>query len=180
MTTPAPIVLTPREGERLWYDGGLLTLKATGEQSDGGFMLFESLMPRGKATPLHMEQEDETFYLLEGEIRVHIDGVEHVASAGSVVTVPGGTPHAFIVASETARLLVMFTPASAVTEAFFRYAGEPARTATLPPPSPPDPERMMAAAERSGLKVLGPPPFELGEAGAPTKPSTAGTVTATP
>jgi len=156
----APIVLAVADGEHLFYDGGLLTFKATGAQTGDALLLFEVRMPQGKATPLHVHPDtDETFYALEGEVRVHITGAEdRVVSNGSVVVIPRGTPHAFAVISQAARLLVIMTPASAISETFFRLAGEPASDPSSPPP-PANPERFGAAVERSGLKVLGPPPF---------------------
>ena len=71
--------------------------------------------------------------------------------------VPRGSPHAFAVSSENVRILVAMTPASAVSEEFFRQAGEPTSDPTLAPP-PARPERFGPAAERAGLRVLGPLP----------------------
>jgi quercetin dioxygenase-like cupin family protein len=153
------IVLQSDEGERLWYDGGLLTFKAVGAKTEGALLLFEIYVPGGKATPLHVHPDaDETFYLLEGEVLVHIDGTECSVATGGVVQVPRGTPHAFAVRSATARMIVMFTPADAVSEAYFRAAGEPATAPSLAPTAP-DLVRLQTAAAQTGLKVLGPPPF---------------------
>lgn len=159
MSGASPISLAAGAGELLWYDGGLVTFKATGEQTEGALLLFEARMPRGKATPLHAHPADETLYLLDGEILLHVDGVESPAATGAVAVIPRGVPHAFAVVSEEVRLLVAFTPADDVSEAFFRALGRPADAATLPPPSPPDLDRIRAAAQETGLQVLGPPPF---------------------
>lgn len=167
------IMLAARAGEHLFYDGGLLTFKATGAQTDGALLLFEVWMPHGKATPLHVHPDaDETFYVIEGEVRIHIVGTEDRAVAtGSVVMVPRSTPHAFAVISEAVRLLVAMTPASTISETFFRLAGEPAADPSLPPP-PASPERFSAAIAESGLQVLGPPPFAPSSAAVPTAPNT--------
>ena len=55
------IIRNEGEGERLWfYGGGLHTWKATAEETDGAFLLFEDLMSEGKTTPLHAHaNEDE-------------------------------------------------------------------------------------------------------------------------
>jgi quercetin dioxygenase-like cupin family protein len=161
MESIAPIILAEREGEHLWFDGGLLTFKAAGADTAGALLLVEVLQPKGKAPPLHVHPEaDETFYLLEGELLVHIDGTEHNAHKGAVLLVPRGRPHTFLVISQTARIMLAYTPASAVMEDFFRRASQPAADPETTPPLP-DSERYEAAAERSGLEVLGPPPFEL-------------------
>ena len=53
------------------------TWKATAEETGGAFLLFEDVMEQGKMTPLHTHPEaDETMYVLEGEILMHLDGAE--------------------------------------------------------------------------------------------------------
>jgi quercetin dioxygenase-like cupin family protein len=160
-TTRAPIVLPANAGETLWFNNDLLTFKATGAQTGGAFLLVEELAARGKATPLHAHrEEEETFYVLEGEALFHIDGSERVVSAGGFASVPPGVPHAYLVTAERTRSLVLVTPGSGAMEAFFRDAGEPARERALPPQRPLDLDRIGAAAERTGaVTILGPPPF---------------------
>ena len=77
--TAAPIVRTAEEGERRWFaGGGVHTWKATAEETGGAFLLFEMTLDEGKATPLHTHPDsDESMYVLQGEILVHIDGVDH-------------------------------------------------------------------------------------------------------
>ena len=151
------------EGEHLWFNQSLLTFKARSADTDGAFVLFEMLSPRGKTTPLHLHpDEDESFYVLEGELLAHVGGRELAAPAGTFVSFPRGTEHAFIVTSETARFLTLFTPGGPATEAFFRDAGEPAPRAELPPDGPPDIELIRASAESNGsVQLLGPPPFAM-------------------
>jgi uncharacterized RmlC-like cupin family protein len=113
-------------------------------------------------TPLHAHaREDETFYLIEGEARFHLDGSERTVGGGGFVSVPRGVPHAYVVTSELARLLILVTPGSGAMEALFRDAGKPAPQRTLPAEAPLDIGRIAAAAERTGaVTILGPPPFE--------------------
>ncbi len=155
----SPLTVAADGGERLWYDGGVITFKATGAQTGGAFLLFEAAMPAGKATPLHVHPEaDETMYVLDGAIQAHVEGAEHSLGPGAVLMVPRGAVHAFRVVAGSARLLVVFTPASAISEAFFRQAGEPVNESTAPR-SGAGLDRVIAAARRTGLTVLGPPPF---------------------
>ena len=149
--------LDPQQGEALWFFGGLATFKASSEQTGGRFSVTEQTFPKGMATPLHVQPEDdETFYVLEGDLTFYLeDGQPLPASAGSFVHLPAGTAHAYQVDSETARLLNITT---AQHEAFFRAAGDPARERTLPPQAPPDMDRVTAAAEEHGVEILGPPP----------------------
>ena len=161
-THPLDPILRERDGgDALWFNNDLLTLKATGEQSGGGFLLAEELARRGKTTPLHTHPvEAESFYILEGEVLFNLDGAERTLGPGSFVSVPAGVPHAYLVTSEVARALCLITPGDGPMEAFFRDAGEPAGERALPPDGPLDIARIAAAAERTGaVKILGPPPF---------------------
>jgi quercetin dioxygenase-like cupin family protein len=150
-------VVDDGEGEALWFFGTLLLLRATGEQTGGRFSLCDQRGRRGFATPLHRQPtDDETFIVLEGELRFFLgDGSPRTAGPGTTVYVPAGAPHAFSVASESARWLDLTTPHH---EAFFRAAGEPAPERVLPPEAPPDMAKVEAAAERFGVEILGPPP----------------------
>jgi mannose-6-phosphate isomerase-like protein (cupin superfamily) len=42
----------------------------------------------------HVHDSDQLYYVLDGELTVELDGVEHVATAESLVFIPAGTPHA--------------------------------------------------------------------------------------
>lgn len=160
MSTAVPIVRAEADGERRrFFGGGILTMKATADETGGAFLLFEDSMSRGKTTPLHVHAgEDEALYVLEGEILVHIDGEDHAVGPNGVAVAPRGVPHAFLVLSETARVLTLQTPGSA--EAFYRGASEPAG-AESDPAGPVSFDRVREAAERcGGMRILGPPPFE--------------------
>jgi quercetin dioxygenase-like cupin family protein len=160
-STVVPIVRVAGAGERLWfYGGGLHIWKATAAETGGAFLLFEDVMSRGKTTPLHTHPHvDETLYMLEGEILLHIDGDEQRLGSGGVAMAPRGVPHAFLVTSETARILFLETPGS--SEAFYRGASEPATT-DLEMSAPVDFARVRASAElNGGIEILGPPPFKI-------------------
>ena len=160
MSEAVSIIRADGEGERLrFWGGGILTMKASAAETDGAFMLFEDHMPQGKTTPLHAHaNEDETLYVLDGEIVVHIDGENHPLGPRGIAVAPRGVPHAFLVTSPTARVLCLQTPGSA--EAFYRGASEPAGADTDPGGAV-DFDRVRQSAERSGgMQLLGPPPFE--------------------
>ena len=158
-TTAVPIVRGEGEGERRWFaGGGVHTMKATAEETDGAFILLEDRMAQGKTTPLHAHPNlDETIIVLEGEILFHVEGTEHRVGPRGVAVAPRGVPHAFMVASEGALILALQTPGS--SEAFYRDASEPASAETDPERT--DWGRLRAAAERHPdiIQILGPPPF---------------------
>jgi quercetin dioxygenase-like cupin family protein len=160
MSTAVPVVRADGEGEKLWfYGGGEHTWKATAEETDGAFLLFEDAMARGKTTPFHCHPDaDETLYMLEGEMLVLIDGQEHRVGPGGVAVTPRGVPHGFLITSETARMLCLQTPGSG--EALFRGASEPA-TSDTSISHPVDFERVLESAAKTGsVEILGPPPFD--------------------
>ena len=159
-TTLPPTVRAATEGERRWFfGGGVHTWKATAAETGGAFFLFEDAMEQGKATPLHTHPEsDETMYVLDGEILMHIDGRDYPVAAGGLAVAPRGVPHAFLVVSETARLLCLHTPGSC--EAFYVDASEPL-SADSEAGGQVDFARVQASAERNGgIVLLGPPPFD--------------------
>ena len=155
-TTQAPIIRGADEGEKRWFYGGaLLTWKASSTETNGAFSLWEASMVRGKVTPLHTHPADETMYMLEGEILMHMDGQEYRVATGGLVVAPRGVPHAFMVLSDVARLITIQTPGSC--EAFYHGASEPAGTGGS---GPVDFDRIYAsAAKNGGIEILGPPPF---------------------
>lgn len=154
----APIALQQDEGEALWFLGFLVTIKASSETTDGRVAVMEHLAPRGAGTPLHVHHnEDEWFYVTEGELTFWVGGQVITATAGSFVYGPRDIPHTFAVTSEQARFLLVTEPAG--LERFVRAGSEPAHTLTIPaPPSdPPDPAQLAALAGNYGMEILGPP-----------------------
>jgi hypothetical protein len=94
-------------------------------------------------------------YVLEGNLRYHIDGDVHEGGPGSFFYIPEGTWENFEPVSHL-RLLVMYLPGG--QEQFFAEVAEPARARELPPPpdSPPDIDQLIATAEKHGMKMKPP------------------------
>src|SRR4051794_3660069 len=156
-----PQVLHDDEGEALWFFGSLLLFKVSASQTDGRFCLVEQRAARGMATPLHRQPAaDETFTVLAGQLRVYLgeDADPVAAPAGPTIHIPAGAVHAFEVLSPTARWLDLTT---ASHETFFRAAGVPAPTRTLPLDTVPD-AQAVDAARHNGVEILGPPPGQVG------------------
>jgi quercetin dioxygenase-like cupin family protein len=133
----------------MWFaGGGAFTWKATAAETGGAFLLLEDRMQRGKTTPQHVHpNEDEAIYVLEGELLVDVEGEQHHVGPGGFLFAPRGVPHAFMVTSETARVLSLQTPGTG--EAFYRDAGEPVRS-LADASRPADWARLRAVAERFG------------------------------
>lgn len=155
----APVVRSADEGESRWFfGGGVHTWKATTEETGGAFFLFEDRMEQGKMTPLHTHPDsDESMYVLEGEILMHMDGKEHRIASGGLAVAPRGVPHAFLVLSDVARLLCLHTPGAC--QAFYIDASEPIDAGQAGSNSV-DFARVQESAQRNGgIVLLGPPPF---------------------
>jgi quercetin dioxygenase-like cupin family protein len=158
--TPAvtPIVHGPQEGEALWFLGTLVTIKSSVESTGGRVGVTEHLAPRGAGSPLHVHHdEDEWFYVLEGELTFWVGGDVITAPAGAFVYGPRDIPHTFVVSSDVARFLLVVEPAG--FEGFVRAVGVPAPELVIPPAAtePPDMARLGAVAAEHGLEILGPP-----------------------
>lgn len=159
---PAPIIRAADDGERRWFSGGgVHTWKARAGETGGAFLLFEDAMDRGKATPLHIHPDsDESMYILEGEIIMHMDGRDHHVTAGGLAVAPRGVPHAFLVVSPVVRMLCLHTPG--VCEAFYWDASDPIAS-DASPSGVVDFDRVTASAlKNGGIELLGPPPFGQG------------------
>ncbi len=159
MSTAGPIIRQGGEGEQFWFaGGGVFTMKATAAETGGAFTLLEDRVVRGKTTPLHLHPNlDEAIYVLEGELLVDSEGEQLRVGQGGLFVAPRGVAHAFMVTSETARLLALLIPGTG--ETFYREASEPLRSPE-DASRPGDFARLREVAERSeSIELLGPPPF---------------------
>lgn len=156
-TAALPLVRNIDAAERRWfYGGGVHIWLATAADTGGAFLLCEQQMEQGKATPLHTHPADESLYVLEGEMLVHLDGEEFAVTAGGLATAPRGVPHAFKVLSPTLRVLCLHTPGTC--DAFYLGASEEIGLDVST--GPVDFDRVIASArDNGGFELVGPPPF---------------------
>ena len=156
------VVSDPAVQAAVWFLGGLLQVRAAGAHTGGQFAVVEHTARRGYSSPLHVHaNDDESFLVIDGSLRVICDSEEYVAEPGAFALLPRGSQHAFVVTSHSARLLTLHHPAG--FEDFVIEVGTPAPE--LIPPSPPDGppspelvEALTAAASRHGITIIGPPP----------------------
>jgi len=122
------LIRLPGAGERTALRAGYVRSVVSGVQTDGVYLLSEfSLMPRGGGRIFNdcHPNEDETFYILEGEVTFYLpDRAPGTVGAGSLLYCPQGTPHAFENRTDRpARLLCMRSPGRD-RESFFREQTE--------------------------------------------------------
>ena len=153
----AAVHVAPGEGQMRWLVGDLVTFKVLGEHTSGAFTLAEEVTPSQGGPPPHLHtREDETFYVVEGELEFVVGGRTISAGAGSVVHGPRGVAHGFRnVGSAPSTMAVIIAPAG--LERFFQEAGEPVEDPSSPPEGPPDVERLVAVAQKYGIEILPPP-----------------------
>jgi steroid delta-isomerase-like uncharacterized protein len=132
-------------------------VRATGEMTNGAFGLVEQWeVGPGFASPYHVHhREDESFYILDGEVAFVIDGKWQRVGPGTFVFGPREIPHGFkVVGDKPAQMLLQATPAG--FERFVMELGQP----LTDPVAPPDIPRLIETAARYGIDILGPLPEE--------------------
>lgn len=116
----------------IWYNGHTFSFLIDAEQTAGAVVLIHIYFRKGGEPPAHFHRnEDEIFYVLEGEIRFHIGDKTFTAKAGELAYAPREVPHHFSLVTETAKALLMITPPG--IETFFKEFSVPAQSLELPP-----------------------------------------------
>ena len=152
---PASVIREPDVGEVTWFFNALMTTKATMSETSGAYSLTEHLVTASSNPPMHVQtDEDEAFYILDGEVELEVDGQIVVATPGTFALVARGAAHCFRVLTETARMLVICSgkPADNL-EDFFHTMGQPASDRVLPSPAAPDEARLVELCARTGIEL---------------------------
>jgi steroid delta-isomerase-like uncharacterized protein len=132
-------------------------VRAGAESTNGAFGLVEHWeMTPGFASPYHTHRrEDESFYILQGEVAFIIDGKWQRVGPGSFLFGPRGVPHGFkAVGDKAVQMLILATPAG-----FDRFVLELAQPLG-DPIMPPDIPKLIETAARYGIDIHGPLPDE--------------------
>jgi quercetin dioxygenase-like cupin family protein len=143
-------------GPAFWGPGDHYTFLVTGQESGGAYFAMEALVPPGGGPPPHIHtREDETFYLVDGQIEFRLGDELITAGPGDFVNVPKGTVHCFRnIGTAVARMVLTFTPAG--MEHFFLDTLEPAPNGATEAPDNVEAvaARYVEAAPRYGLKFV--------------------------
>ncbi|HSI67850.1 MAG TPA: quercetin 2,3-dioxygenase [Planococcus sp. (in: firmicutes)] len=125
--------LASGEGRKYWFLGTVMEVKVTGEQTGGQFSILEEIDPPDFVAPVHIHHnEDEYFYLLEGEVTFSIGEKTISAKPGTFVFAPRDIVHSYKVeGTDPARILSMLTPAG-LEKLFIKYS-VPTTEYKLPP-----------------------------------------------
>ncbi|MFH2056203.1 MAG: cupin domain-containing protein [bacterium] len=127
-----------------------LDIKISGADTDGDLAVFEQtgLTPKG-GPPLHIHpNQDEWFYVIEGEYLFQVGEDKHQMKAGDTIFLPRAVQHAFVQLTEKGRLIVSYLPAGKM-EAFFKVTDAWS--------SPPAAEEIARVFAEHDMKVVGLP-----------------------
>lgn len=118
-------------GERLRFSGAEFVVRADSSTTGGAFAVIEETDPLD--TPRHVhENEDEFFYVIEGEHVFEVGEESHAVGPGDFVAAPRKVPHAHRrVVPRTGRFLTLVAPAGFV--GFFRELSEAESAGTIGP-----------------------------------------------
>lgn len=117
-----------------------------GSDTGDGFALHHGSLDPGAGPPMHIHsREDETFYVLAGEIEVTVGGERDILRAGDSAFLPRGIPHRLENrTSQPAQLLLIIHPPG--LEHYFQELAQL--------PKPPPPEAVRSLSGRYGLSLV--------------------------
>jgi quercetin dioxygenase-like cupin family protein len=129
-----------------------ITIKISSQDTGGEFTVFEGRTPPQGGPPMHIHHEqDEWWYVLEGEFRFSVDGEEILGQAGDTVFAPRGSRHTFqCISQEAGRVLTTVVPGG--LDVFFVEI-----SAAVPRGTTPDPTKVGPIFAKHGLALVGPP-----------------------
>ncbi len=145
--------------EALNWMGELAIIHATGKETKGKFCMIELFATKQGSPPWHIHhREDEGFYIIEGELTIHVGADTYHAKAGDFLVAPKNIPHTYVVESKGhARILMICWPSG--FEDLVRALSSP--TQSMLPPEPEsaevDFEKIANLAFQYGVEIIDPP-----------------------
>ncbi|WP_374163176.1 cupin domain-containing protein [Arcticibacter sp. MXS-1] len=126
------------------YQGGYFKTLISPDDTAGELVVMEMVLPRGAEPPLHLHAfEDETFYLLEGEMSFTINGEERSAKQGEAVFAPKRIPHTFKILTGQAKFITVITP-GALWNYFIEFSTPATGELQVVPPMEHPPQELIA------------------------------------
>ncbi|MEU6827114.1 cupin domain-containing protein [Nocardia beijingensis] len=153
-------VVTAEDRLLLWFGNSLIESIVGSAETEGRFTLGIMHGPGGDDVPLHLHKnEDEAFFVLEGEITIWQGDQTAVIGPEEFVLLPKEVPHCYKVTSpQGARWLAITAPTG--FEDFVAKVVTPATERRLPRPEEapfPDLMKMVEYGNEAGVTFLGPP-----------------------
>ena len=93
-THRAPSIKHQPRSKRFYFDVGIGSVVLAGADTGGAYCLIEASLAPGVGVPRHMHtREDESYYVLSGELEVIVGGKVFVLKAGDSLMAPRDIPH---------------------------------------------------------------------------------------
>lgn len=121
------------------------------EGSAGTPDIYEERSEVGTSAPLHRHPWDSWELVLDGEVLMVVEDVEHRLGPGDAIHIQPGATHSYVVLSPEARIVGVGTSAGAFPD-LQRNAGP-----LFADPEGPDMAVVGALAAKAGVELLGPP-----------------------
>lgn len=126
--------------------GGCLLIRIPASETNGSYSVTEILSSPGNSTTVHVHQnEDEHILVLEGTARVLYGDKTFNATAGTMVTLARGIPHAWGNPTDAPLRLMITVMPGGVEEVLRLIATSDDRL------------NLNALAEKYGVRLIGPP-----------------------
>jgi quercetin 2,3-dioxygenase len=156
--TNVPYVLDAGEGDHLLSGDTVHSILCSSKVSDGRYITLISEGPKGRPIGEHLHrQTDESFFCVQGEMTLWVDGNPLSLKPGDYVFVPAMTKHYFRLDSNFAKFVGVLSPGA--FEHFFRILGDPYKYPIFPSvPNAYRFDRVLARIDEVDLQVFGPPP----------------------
>jgi mannose-6-phosphate isomerase-like protein (cupin superfamily) len=151
-TRSEALLIEQGQGRPVHVLGEDLTIKISSSDTGGAFAVFEGQPRPLHGPPLHLHRDqDEWFYIVEGEYRFEVDGEEIYATAGSTVFAPRGSLHTFQnVGTRPGRTVTTVVPGG--VDLFFEDLEKAAPRGTVP-----EPAKLLPIFEKHRQELHGPP-----------------------
>ncbi|MCH6269110.1 cupin domain-containing protein [Neobacillus citreus] len=151
-----PFIRQSSKDNTFMFLGNIVSFLVNGDDTQGRYATILTEERRGFEPPLHIHtREDETFFILEGEITYYVGDTIIKATPGTYVYAPRGVSHTFKVNTETARVLLSVYPSG--FEQFMKELSVPVPAKLPPPPdgplSPQDVQKLVSTALKYGIKI---------------------------
>jgi mannose-6-phosphate isomerase-like protein (cupin superfamily) len=138
-----------RFGTALFYLNGRFDCKVSAKDTGGDLCIYDTIRTSRGGPPLHIHHDqDEWFFVREGEFVFQIGDDRFRLKAGDSIFGPRKVPHAFANVTEQGKLLIAYQPAGTIEQFFLDGSRFMA---------PPTPAELQALYRKHRLEIVGAP-----------------------
>ncbi|TCD02188.1 cupin domain-containing protein [Pedobacter frigidisoli] len=131
------------------FEGDTFYTKVSTKDTNGDLYVFESTRIKNGGPSLHFHyDQDEIWYILEGEFLIKVGDITYEAKAGDTVFGPRKIPHSFAKRGDgQARVMITFQPAGKMEEFFIKVSQGKLKELS--------PEQQQAVRKEHGFEAVG-------------------------